>query len=435
MRNYFTKRILQVLFVVFGLSTSLLATDGYFSLGYGAIMKSLGGTGVAYYYTAIINGNPAGLSMLGNSYEVNLALFSPDRQYKVTGAPSGLPGRFGLTPGTVVSDKKLFLIPNFGANWMLGENSALGISVYGNGGMNTTYPTATFYDQSSTTTGVDLAQLFSNISFSHKFGANHSIGVSAVLAYQYFEANGLAAFGGFSMDGTKLSGNGKSSSTGIGFKIGYMGNLTDALHLGLVYQSRVSMSPFEEYAGLFAEGGDFDIPSYWQAGLKYDLSDKFAVLFDVKQIMYSQVNSIANPMNLRENSPALPDDSPNPNFQPLGSVAGWGFGWQDMLSLKFGLEYMASESFTFRAGFSAGEQPIPTTEVLFNILAPGVINNHLALGFSKKMGDNSLNFSFNYAFRNAVTGMNPLEFDMTGALTQEIEISMSQFDVALGFTF
>jgi len=33
-----------------------------------------------------------------------------------------------------------------------------------------------------------------------------------------------------------------------------------------------------------------------------------------------------------------------------------------------------------RAGYSHGKQPIPTNETQFNVLAPGVIEDHVTLG-------------------------------------------------------
>jgi long-chain fatty acid transport protein len=77
-------------------------------------------------------------------------LFSPDRQYTVSGDPSGFPGTFGLAPGTVESGSTLFGIPSFGANWMGGDNSSFGVALYGNGGMNTDYNFRTFGWQDTT---------------------------------------------------------------------------------------------------------------------------------------------------------------------------------------------------------------------------------------------------------------------------------------------
>ncbi len=446
-RHYFKQTAATLLMIGGLLTTTVFATEGYFSLGYGAMNKSMGGVGVSMYQFSLINGNPAGLSLLGNQYSVGISIFNPNRKYTITGNPSGIPGTFGLTPGTVESDSRIFLIPDLGANWSFGANdeNAFAIAIFGNGGMNTDYPTQTFYDQGSTTTGVNLAQLFTSFSYSRKLAEKHSVGVSAIVAYQMFEAKGLSSFGGFSSDATKLSNNGTDNSIGIGFKIGYMGEIAEGLRLGANYQSKMAMGEFEDYAGLFAEQGGFDIPASWAVGLSYDVSEKFTVAVDVKQILYSGVRSIANPMNLMTNSPTDPMGNPNPNFQPLGADDAWGFGWEDMTVVKVGFEVRPNEDWTFRGGYSYGKQPIPASEVLFNILAPGVIENHIALGFSKSVGSggNQLHFSFNYALNKKVSGPNPLDFDpvlsdpANGVFVpnQTIDLEMNQIDIEVGFTF
>ena len=138
------------------------ATDGYFGVGYGTINKGLAGAGVAYYQGSLINGNPAGAVWLGKKYQLGVELFNPNRKFTVTGDPSQMAGTFGLASGTVKSESKVFFMPTLGANWMLGEQSSLSVSVFGNGGMNTDYPMPVFGDLSSESTGVNLAQLFAD---------------------------------------------------------------------------------------------------------------------------------------------------------------------------------------------------------------------------------------------------------------------------------
>ncbi|HFA49841.1 MAG TPA: hypothetical protein ENJ95_12610 [Bacteroidetes bacterium] len=435
-KEHFKQAVLTLLMVSGLMATNSFATDGYFSLGYGAMSKGMGGVGVSMYHVSLINGNPAGLAMLGNQYSIGVAVFNPNRQYTITGNPSPPPA-FGLASGTIESDSKFFVIPNLGANWAFGANdeNAFGVAIYGNGGMNTDYPTQTFYDQSEKTTGVNLAQLFASFSYSRTFAEKHGLGISAIVAYQLFEAKGLASFGGFSRDSTKLSSNGTDNSIGFGIKVGYMGEIAEGLHIGASYQSKMAMGEFSDYAGLFAEKGGFDIPATWTAGVSYDVSDMLTVAFDVKQILYSGVKSIANPIDPMALPPAFPDGMggfiPNPNQVPLGSDKGSGFGWEDMTVFKIGLEVSPNEDWTFRGGFSHGAQPIPKSEVLFNILAPGVIEDHITLGFSKSMGDsgNQLHFSFNYALNSKVSGTNPFDPGQT------IDLEMNQIDVEVGYTF
>ncbi len=81
----------------------------------------------------------------------------------------------------------------------INENSAWGIAVYGNGGMNTDYPTNTFNvnpllpSYGAQPTGVDLMQLFIAPTYAHKFAEKHSIGITPIIGVQFFEAKGLQA--------------------------------------------------------------------------------------------------------------------------------------------------------------------------------------------------------------------------------------------------
>lgn len=431
----------------------LSATDGYFSIAYATRHKGMAGAGLGWEYTTLVGGNPAARSFLGTSYSFNLGVFSPSRQYTVTGAPSMQPNTFGLAPGTFESGSEFFYLPSLGANWMLGETSAIGLAVYGNGGMNTDYDARTFYDMDAkedsgfsplgkvtNLTGVNLSQLFVEATYALQFVEGHSLGISGMLAFQTFEAKGLGSFAQASNDGAALSNLGKDNSLGFGFKVGYLGRLSEKFSVGANYQSRTFMSEFEEYAGLFAENGDFDIPSSYGVGIAFSPNEDWVFLLDYKRINYSEVKAIHNPMVPQNLFPAFlvqggdpnnPNDyMPNPNWTPLGTDDAAGFGWEDMDVFKFAFEYGGVAGWDFRAGYSYGAQPVPESEVLFNILAPGVVEHHLAVGLSRDLGEKSkLHFSLNYVPSNTVSGPNPLDPGQT------IELEMNQFDVQVGLTF
>jgi hypothetical protein len=134
--------------------------------------------------------NPANMVFLGKRYDLGIAFFNPNRQYTVTGNPSGL--GFGLAPGTVKSDSKWFVIPSFGANWMLDADSSIGLSIYGNGGMNTDYPTNTF--GGSSPTGVDLMQLFIAPTYARKLAPQHALVSRPILAIQRLTQEACSLF-------------------------------------------------------------------------------------------------------------------------------------------------------------------------------------------------------------------------------------------------
>jgi len=398
------------------------ATNGYFSHGYSVQSKGMAGAGVAYPQSALAAAsNPAGMVYMGNRFDLVVGLFNPVREYTITGNPSGNEGTFGLTPGTVESGSKAFVIPAFGMNRMINDKCAIGLSIYGNGGMNTNYPTST-YHLGSGNTGVNLMQLFIAATVSRYLNKNHSLGVTGIFGYQTFKAEGLSAFEYFSSNPPKLTNKDTNNSSGFGARFGYLGTFGGRFRIGASYQTKIRMSEFNEYAGLFAEQGDFDVPANWTVGISYDASKYLTLAADVQTIMYSDVNAVGNPM------------VPSAFYQGilLGDDDGAGFGWEDMTIFKFGLSWEGLADMPLRFGYSYGEQPIPESEMMFNILAPGVIEQHLTFGLTRKLcKGREVSLAITHALSNSVTGPNTMEVEDQ----QEIELKMHQWEFVLGFAF
>jgi len=393
------------------------ATDGYFTNGYGTCSQGMGGAGVAFALGQISPAtNPAALAAGSAGWELGFGLFNPNRSYDVTGAPSGYPGTFGLAPGEVSSGSSLFVMPHFGFSTRVGGHSVVGLALYGNGGMNTNYDTKTF---GFSPTGVNMSQLFIAPTWATTFGGCHSVGVTAVLAYQMFKVEGLQAFSPFSSNPAKLTNNSTAGAFGGGVRVGYLGEWSPMFSFGASYQSRVYMSTFDAYSGLFAEQGDFDVPSNWTLGIGLKPTKALDLAFDVQQIRYSEVQSVGNPM------------LPNLMQAPLGAAGGAGFGWQDMTVFKAGVQFRAGGGWTWRGGYSYGNQPVPTSEVLFNIIAPGVTQQHATFGFSKEVAPHrSFDFALVRAFNATVTGANPLE----APGQQTIALNMDQWVFTFGYS-
>jgi long-chain fatty acid transport protein len=400
------------------LSAQAFASNGYFSHGYGTQYKSMAGAGVGLSLNSLASAtNPASIASVGARIDVGASYFNPNRSYTVSGNPSGFPGTFGLAPGKVESGSSSFIVPSIGASLSLPGNNSVGLAVYGNGGMNTDYDSPTF---GSSPTGVNLMQLFVGATFAKKVMDKHSFGVTALVAWQSFEAEGLGAFAIFSSDAANLSNNDASTATGFGVRLGYLGNILPILSIGASYQTKINMGEFKEYAGLFAEEGDFDIPANWTIGVALKATPILTIAADMQKIMYSDVNSIANSM------------IPNLQTAQLGAKAGAGFGWQDMTIYKVGAQLKLIPGLTLRAGYSMTEQPVPAETVLFNILAPGVVENHLTFGVTKSILPTiKLHLALMRALSNSVSGANVLE----APNQQMIELEMDQWDAEVGFSF
>ena len=417
MKSTRTRLVLGLLLAL--AASPALATDGYFQLGYGTPYVGMAGAGVALSLNTMAPAtNPAADAWV-TGYDLNAGFFNPNREFTVTGTPSGFPGTFGLQPGTVKSGTSLFVVPGIGANWKLGDTATLGLVIYGNGGMNTTYAESVFF---AGRTGVDLSQLFIAPTFTYKVSNEHAFGISPIICYQRFQAEGLGSFAPFSSDASNLSNRGHDESLGYGARIGYLGKLTPWLSVGGAYQTKVSMGRFKNYAGLFAEQGGFDIPSNWTVGVAVKPADAVTLAFDVQRIYYSKIESIGNPL------------LPNLQTARLGDDGGAGFGWQDVTAYKAGLQWAASPALTLRAGYAYAKQPIPSSEVLFNILAPGVIEQHLTVGASANVGTKSkVHLSIVRALSKSVTGPNPLE--VPGKQTIELKMDQWLFDLGLSYGF
>lgn len=389
------------------------ATNGYFSHGYGMKAKGMGGVATARAVDAFGGANnPASMVWAGDRIDFGVDLFSPRREASRSGSDPAL----GPIDGSANSDSNYFLIPEFGYNKMINPNMSLGVTVYGNGGMNTDYPggqisAASFCGGINPTPGpknmlcgdgrlgVDLMQLVIAPTLAYKVTPNHSFGISPLIAFQRFKIEGAQGFSGFSTSPANLTNNGHDNAHGFGVRLGWFGKLSDSVSLGAAYSTKISMSEFDKYKGLFAEQGGFDIPVNYNFGVAFKATPKLTVAADYQRINYSDVKSVGNP------SSNLAGCFGGNVANCLGGAAGAGFGWRDVNVVKVGFEYEYSQRLTLRAGYDRSENPIRSSDVTINILAPGIVQNHLTLGLTHKTSTGGeLTLSYMHAFSKTVSG-------------------------------
>ena len=432
------------------------ATDGYFAHGYGMKAKGMGGVSTAVAQDAFGGANnPATMSFVGNQWALGVDWFSPHRSAERTNSPPGV----GLD-GSVDSGSTSFFIPEFGLNYMLRPDLALGLTVYGNGGMNTNYPSGQINSGFGPTIcngfqtrgtgpvqpsynllcgngnlGVDLSQLVIAPTLAWKFHERHSVGIAPLFAYQRFKAEGLQAFQGLSNSPNNVTNNGYDSSTGWGVRVGYYGNLTDQIQVGASYSSKISMGNFDKYQGLFAQSGGFDIPSNWSLGVAFKPTPAWLLALDYERINYSDVDSVHNPSNLILQCPPPTGNTSN----CLGGSSGAGFGWQSVNVWRLGVQYHINPEWTVRAGYNYTQNPIRPSDVTFNILAPGVVQNHLTLGTTWTFDKvNEVTGAFMYAFQNSVTGaslFNPFLSNPPFSLPSNMQETIKMYEYSFGLQY
>jgi long-chain fatty acid transport protein len=407
-------------------SPSAYATNGYFSHGYSIYESGMGGAGVAYPQDCLAAAtNPAGMALIGNCELVGVTYFEPSRGTVISGSGAGANGNYN---GNSYSS---FYIPQMGYNRMLNDTMSLGIAVYGNGGMNTSYTTAIPLF-GTTQAGVDLEQLIVAPTFAWKINPSNTVGISLNFAYQMFSAYGLQNFdnAGVSTSPGHVTNNGQDTATGWGVRIGWIGQITPAVALGATYQSQMAMSKFGKYQGLFANQGKFDIPANYAAGIAVHVNPKTVVVLDVERILYSGVPAVANPMSNLFGCPAFGGTNPS---NCLGGSSGAGFGWQDITAWKFGVAYQWTPALTVRAGWDHTDNPITAANVLFNALAPGVVTDHASVGATWTISPfQELTVAYMHAFTNSLTGPIPAAF---GGGTAAISLSEDSFGAVYRWTF
>jgi len=471
------------IFSTLAMTTTASATTGYFSLGYGAKSMGLAGAIVSNPQDAMAASvNPAGMGMVGERVDAGIEFFNPgDRSAKLE--TSALGATFDVDDK---SRRNLFFVPSLGYTSKINDKLTWGISMYGNGGMNTTYD-RNIYDETAAvvgafsqgipsppapppgipagpgaaafvpegtstkdfglpvtdvgTLGVDLAQGIIAPTLSFKFHEKHTVGASLLIGIQRFSAYGLGNFQCFTKTGASgcattggaysltpsdgLTNNDHDWAYGAGVRVGWIGEVLPKLSLGAAVASKVYMTEFDDYDELFAEDGKFDIPANFTVGLTYKPTSALSLSFDFQRIYYEGVNSISNA------GPTMADFGPaGPSPKNLlGEDDGFGFGWENINVYRIAADYRYNNEWNFRAGYAYNDQPIPDDQLLFNILAPATPKVHATVGFTYRPSHKSeWNFSYMHAFEEKVSS-SQTAFGMPG------EIKMRQNAVDLSYSY
>ncbi|NOZ37750.1 MAG: porin [Gammaproteobacteria bacterium] len=442
------------------------ATNGYFPIGYGTNSRAMGGTGIANPVDSLAPAsNPAGVAFVGTRIDVGAEFFNPPR--KVAAAN----GEFNFqTPNVGASNVReaksgsnLFLIPAMGGAYKFNRKMSIGFAAIG-AGANTRYNadenffqlTGVPPNQPYGTLGVQLIQMQMLPTISYRLKPNHAIGLSLALGVQQFRAYGLGNFGTpgseadfqFSSDDSNLTNRGNDYSYGAGIRLGWLSHFyKKKFSVGAFYASRVYMTRFKKYKGLFAEQGSFDIPETYGIGIAFRPRQSITVAADITRILYSDVKSIGNkhptqslgdvctrpidadPVNCQ------PGNTPVPSSRAFGADNGFGFGWKDQTVYKIGLRYQFNDKLTLRAGYNYAKSPIPDNQLLFNLLATAIVEQHYTAGASYALSKNSdVGFSWVYGVQNTQTCKAPKCKTM---LTQDDDafVAIKMKIYALGFSY
>lgn len=377
--------------------TAAWGSNGSNLNGWGTSARAYAGAGVALAEDPMVMANnPAGLvALAGQRFQLGATFLYSEQSFDASSFPPPMgmlpPGAFPLTPqrreaepDVAAEVHDVFPVPFGALSWRLDPRNAVGLVVYGNGGINVNYksfnnPTCPASTPQSGilcfgTTGSDIAQLFVSPTYARQVNDWLRLGVAPLLVVQSIEIRGLRAFAPASSDPEHLTNEGHDFAFGYGVKLGLQAQLLDNLAFGLTVQSRLYIDEHDGYAGLLAEHGDLDGPAYFQVGLAWEPIDDWTLLLDYQRIYFSEVEAFANPTN--------PPNPMAPPAQLYGGDDGPGFGWDDIPMIKLGLRYQPSPQWIFRAGYADNEPPVEDEDALANFLSNAIYEEHFAAGLT-----------------------------------------------------
>lgn len=398
MRRGIGSVLLALTFLV-GLAKSAHATDGHFLHGVGAVNSSMGGAGVAMKGDIIGSFylNPAGLAGLDASQvSLGFEMFKPGRT---------VTGTFGTFSGATTSKSDFVPVPSFGWAMPLNDKVTVGLGAIGIGGFGVDYPADT-RNPMLTPRPNGFGQVYSNFgllkiapAIGWQASDKLSIGVSLNVDYATLAVDPMpvaspaaGANGAFYSSAAAQDG-----AFGFGFQAGLIYDISEKFAIGASYTSTQSFQDFE-YNSVHANPAlsnfgtprtitfAMDVPSMISGGVAIRPSDALGLALDVRYITYSSTAGFDQQ-----------------GFDNTGAVLG--FGWDDIMVYAGGIELQPVDGFFLRGGYNYSQNPVPDALSFFNVPAPAIVQHHatMGLGFSPIAGFR-LDLGYYHAFENEIDG-------------------------------
>lgn len=400
------------------------ATNGYQLMGVGAYQKSLGGAVTANpgsAMTAITN--PAGMTRVGNRTDFSIEMFAPDRyvDFRATGGDKQR------------SDVDVYGVPALG--WVApvseGSKFVFGGGIYGTSGLGVDYPQTKAFSPGPG--GADVYwDGYSSIGFwqmapSLAWEVNDQLSLGASLDMDYMQVGFTQRMisGGQTIFNFDLGQS--NSQFGFGLGLGALYDVNDAFTLGFSYKSKQNFSDFEynlaagdiqvPQAGAFPGGKyklDLDFPQQAAIGIAWDATEAFTVSADIKWIEWSDTMG------------KLAVKGPSGYSMPMDP------GWDDQIVYAIGVAWALNDRTNLRAGYNYAESPIDSSTVSNNLILPGVVESHWAIG-----GDYALNNNWDIGFHYMYVPEVSMQAPMTDPNFPGAEIGMDQssFGINIGYRF
>lgn len=349
--------------------SSALATNGSIPHGYGVKSEGMGGAGAALPQDAMIGAsNPAGMVHIGNRIDAGMAVLNVDNGAYFAGQ------KFS---GSYRRDT--YVIPQGGINYMLSDNTSIGLTAVGNGVGIDYRPFDTIGGM--TNPASEFVQLVATTSLSHKFNDKHSVGVGLLLINQTLDIDGTDSLG---------LPQGRDTAYGAGLRVGWLGKITDHWNVAASYTTKGYMQKMGQFEHLLPENGRMDLAANMLLGTSYHVNN-WTLAFDYARWFWDDTRAYSNP---GVSTAGIP-----------GTTAGPGFGWKNQHLYRLGASYRVNEQWTLRAGYSYATKLVDQADTYLNLLAPAANRRHVTLGLTYTLPNgNEISAAYAKSFKETIHG-------------------------------
>jgi long-chain fatty acid transport protein len=338
-------------------ATPAHATNGMRMIGFGPTQNAMGGASVAAPLdSATVVTNPAGLSALGQRFDLAAQAFMPSVKYTMQ------------TPGPTMSgssDRPTDFLPTLGGVLRVQEQLTLGFAALGTAGMGVDYKTDPAGDR------LYSSYMNARVAPAASYKVNDRLAVGLALNLMYaqmaFQNSG----------GPKFS----AGAFGYGATVGVSFKAHEMVTIGAAYESRSFFQDFEDTLGGAKAKVALDQPMVATLGLAVRPAKGLILAVDGQWINWSDV---------------MGKDLPKFNLSPSGS---FDMRWSDQLVAKVGAEYQLPtfEALRLRAGYNYGAMPLEQANFNANTMFPAVAEHHFTAGLGYAVGKFDVNVAAVYS--------------------------------------
>jgi long-chain fatty acid transport protein len=379
------------------------------------------------------------MALIGSRADFNMEMFNPNRRVDLS----------SFNGGANEGGSRMYGVPAIGwtAPAFNRTDVYFGGGMYGTSGLGVDYDVfnAGAFGQADIFTAIQFWKMAPTVAA--RVTDRLTLGIALNGDYQSVEIK--EAFRGIVLPGApplvSLDLSRSPGTFGIGTTLGAMYKAHDRVDIGFSYSSQqyfqdteyrlpagaVTNFPQSNGTATNAAAGRYDLdlnyPQQWALGVAARPMDRWLVSFDVKWINWAATHDAVK----------LKGSFMLNGTQPIDTIA-LPFGWDNQWVFAVGTQYQVTDAFAVRAGFNHAKAPIDEADVFNNLAFPAVVEDHLTLGATYRLGDHwEMSGAYKKALKNELTGKSdiPTPFQTLAGTDSGAKISMDQHSVGVQISY